>query len=267
MSVYTERATLSLFKMVIEMERKHIELGRIIKCVTQLMMSGVSPYAISRSLKETLLDSQNDDGGFVANTDTIWGTKFLSYFSEYSDRYVRAIKWLRSNIKNGCLGRSIRDMPRIPVTGTALYLLPNLDMDNKKMCQELEKLWLSECNSLTYKAAYTLMAFKACQYVPKKSGCISETMQWLCSQQEADGGFSPWKGHPVGSNIYCTGVACIGLLSYCSRYNCEEVLSNAYNYMVKSQLVNGIWAYHELEDGSAWGLRAMTEIERERGIV
>lgn len=35
--------------------------------------------------------------------------------------------------------------------------------------------------------------------------------------------------------------------------------------MVTTQLKNGVWRYHEIEDGAAWGLRAMTEFEKMKG--
>ena len=263
MSLSSERAALSLHNMIREMQRKNIELSRIVKCSTLLIMSGATPNSIPRSVLNGLINSQNADGGFVSNTDTIWNIKFLEYYPELSIERKQAVEWLRNQQKDGCLGRSIRDMTRIPVTGLAYYLLPELCVENNNLyC--LESLWKSEMYSLTYKASYTLMAFKRNNYVPNDKALISESMKWLECQQEIDGGFAPWKGHPVGTNIYCTAVSCLGLLSY-PEYCSSTTIDRAYDFMANTQLKNGLWAYHELEDGAAWGLRAMVEIEKERG--
>jgi hypothetical protein len=65
------------------------------------------------------------------------------------------------------MGRSKRDMHRIPVTGLALYLLPEIATEKK--LEWLENTWSSELNSLTYKAAYTILAFNKNEYKPKKN--------------------------------------------------------------------------------------------------
>jgi len=263
MSINSERVALSLHNMIREMQRKHIELSRIVKCSTQLIMSGATPNSIPKSILNELIKSQNKDGGFVSNTDTIWNIKFLEFYPEFTIERNRAIEWLLEQQKNGCFGRSKRDMVRIPVTGLAYYLLPELCSMRNNLCS-LEDLWKSEIYSLTYKASYTLMAFKANEYIPKDNTLISESMKWLENQQEINGGFAPWKGHPVGTNIYCTAVSCLGLLSY-PEYCSVNTIDRAYKFMIDNQLKNGLWAYHELEDGAAWGLRAMVEIEKERG--
>jgi len=44
-------------------------------------------------------------------------------------------------------------------------------------------------NSLTYKAAYTILAFNKNKYKPKTNDAlICETAKWLSDQQEASGG-------------------------------------------------------------------------------
>jgi hypothetical protein len=153
-------------------------------------------------------------------------------------------------------------MCRIPVTGLALYLLQELS--ETKHLEWLERTWLSEVNSLTYKVAYTLLAFKANSYRPKHESLIDGNIQWIATQQEGDGGFAPWCKHPVGSNIYCTALAVLGLLSYGKEQYGAEILK-AYEYMKITQLKNGIWPYHEIDDGSSWGLYAMTKAEEAFG--
>ena len=260
MSKYTERATMSLHKMVHEMHRKGIELPRITKCATQLLMIGITPNSIPKAVVEECICFQHSDGGWVSVVDTMWNAKFLSFFPNTDLMIERAIKYLQSNRVELGYGRSARDMGRIPVTGMAFYLLPQL-ADQESLAW-LENLWKSELNSLTYKAAYTLMAFNKNDYMPQDDKLIKQTIHWLISQQEDDGGYAPWKNHPVKSNVYCTAVATIGLLKYIDQYpEAKPTIDRAYDYICRTQLINGIWPYHELEDGGAWGLAALSAVE------
>ena len=263
MSIYTHRATLSLLNMTNEMNRKNIEISRITKTAAILLMTGLSLKCINDEILDKCVASQQNDGGFVGNSDTIWNICLLNYYEQYRSNTNEALQWLSNNSgADGGFGRNKRDMCRIPVTGLALYLLPQLS--EPKHLEWLENTWLSEINSLTYKAAYTLLAFKTNSYKPKHNGLISDSIQWLASQQEDDGGFAPWRQHPVGSNIYCTAIAVLGLLSYGAEQYEAQILK-AYAYMKKTQLNSGIWPYHEIEDGSSWGLYAMTKVEETLG--
>lgn len=106
------------------------------------------------------------------------------------------------------------------------------------------------------------MPLKKNNYIPFNENIISETMCWLSLQQEDNGGFGPWKDHPVGSNVFCTSIALIGILQYIDKYPEYKIcLKRAYDYICKTQLINGIWPYHELEDGGAWGLAALSQYE------
>lgn len=261
MSKYTNRAILSLLNMTNEMYKKNIEIRRITKTCTLLIMSGLSKYDINTEFVSKCIDSQNKDGGFIGNTDTIWNIKFLEFFPEYKNERFLALSWLKEN--NGDepgFGRSKRDMHRIPVTGLALYLLPELA--NKENLEWLELAWISEKNSLTYKGAYTILALNNNSYSPiHQEDLIKETADWIVSQQSSDGGYGPWLNHPVGKNVYCTAVAILALISMNDdKYN--DAIRKSYNYICNSQLKNGVWPYHEIEDGTAWGLFALSKAEQ-----
>lgn len=43
----------------------------------------------------------------------------------------------------------------------------------------------------------------------------------------------------------------------------DDIIQKAYKYILHTQLPTGLWPYHEIEDGAAWGLRALTAIEKE----
>ncbi|MBO5168925.1 MAG: terpene cyclase/mutase family protein [Phascolarctobacterium sp.] len=261
MSKYENRAIMSLLNMCNEMFRKNIEIRRITKTCTLLLLSGLSPYDIPKKIVDKCIASQKDDGGFIGNTDTIWNIKFLEFYPQFEVEKQRAINWLISN--NGAesgFGRSKRDMHRIPVTGLALYLLPEIATEEN--LEWLESTWCSELNSLTYKAAYTILAFNKNKYKPKiNENLIKETADWLSKQQEISGGFAPWLKHPVGENVYCTAVALIALISMKDDYY-RETIKRAYDYLCLTQLKSGIWAYHEIEDGASWGLYALTQAEK-----
>jgi prenyltransferase beta subunit len=117
-------------------------------------------------------------------------------------------------------------------------------------------------NSLTYKAAYTMLALNRNKYTPKmNSKLVHETATWLSTQQEPSGGFAPWRNHPVGENVYCTAVALLALISM-QDDSYRAAIERAYDYLCRTQLRSGVWAYHEIEDGASWGLYALSQAER-----
>ena len=261
MSKYENRAIMSLLNMCNEMFRKNIEIRRITKTCTLLLMSGLSPNDIPKKIVDKCLESQHDDGGFIGNTDTLWNIKFLEFYPQYKNEREKAISWfLANNGDEEGFGRSKRDMHRIPVTGLALYLLP--EIATERNLEWLENTWSSELNSLTYKAAYTILAFNKNKYKTKTNeALLYETAKWLSDQQEASGGFAPWRNHPVGENVYCTSVALLALISM-NDTSYRETIEKAYVYLCKTQLNSGVWAYHEIEDGASWGLYALSQAER-----
>ena len=259
MSTYTNRATVSLLNMTREMYRKNIEISRITKTAALLLMSGLNKSDLDQAIVKRCIESQNADGGFIGNTDTIWNIKLLEYYPEFRQHRDVAVQWLlNENGNTPGFGRSKRDIHRIPVTGLALYLIP--ETRNRQTIDWLAALWNSEINSLTYKAAYTLMAMQQCGIREDYAGLVRQTIEWLLSQQQVNGGFSPWRNHPVGENVYCTAIAMLGIMSdqSCSHY---EEIAQACQYLYGTQLRSGIWPYHEIEDGASWGLYALTKAE------
>jgi len=237
-----------------EMYRKNIEVGRIAKVASSLLMAGMAPVSIPDVIVRRVLAQQKADGGWVGVQETAWCTKLLSYFN--LEEVNGALTWLdRQQVEENGWGRSGRDMGRIPVTGSLLYLFPQLGA--QASLQWLERKWLQEQGSLTYKAAYTLLAFDSCKYEPEKADLIQETVNWLLSQQEKDGGFAPWYGHPVGSNVLCTALSILGLMSYSVYIPEREPIQTAVAYILRTQMPGGLWPFHQLDDGAVWGLLAL----------
>lgn len=257
---YVLKTVSSLKNMIIEMNAKNIELKRITKTAAILLLSGISQNSIPQQVVERCLNEQKQDGGWVSIVDTMWNVFFLKELNKgkYARNIDLGLDFLRSQRnEEGLWGRSCRDISRIPVSGILLYLLPEL-ADQKRL-HLLEQLWQSEKNSLTYKAAYTLMAFKRNGYNPVDMGLIYNTVQWLIQNQKEDGGYSPWKNHPVDSDVYCTGVASIGMMQYPDMVD-PQVFQGTFEWLTKNQLNSGIWKFHEIEDGASWGLFALVEI-------
>ncbi len=259
------RAAASLQNMVNEMQKKHLELKRMTKTATILLKTGFSSPGLFASLEKKCVETQHRDGGWVAIVDTMWNIAFLSQIDsqKYAANISAGKEYLLKNVgPNGIWGRSVRDFERIPVSGTLLFLLPDMATEDRLLA--LEKLWISEKNSLTYKASYTLMAFKRNHYVPQQAHLVSETMAWLINNQRCDGSFAPWKEHPVASDTYCTAIALLGMLSY-PKFADSTIVEKAATWLIETQLPEGIWPYHEIEDGGGWALFALSCMKNRGG--
>jgi len=256
------RTVVSLRNMISEMNKKGLELKRITKTSVLLIMSGLSTNSIPSNIIERCIHKQDNDGGWVGIVDTIWNTQFLKLLSrpELRPNIENALNYLETR-KNpeGLWGRSIRDISRIPVSALFFYLFPRIT--NSSGLKLLEELWKTEKGSLTYKAGYTLMAFSHNDYIPKTSGMIEETVYWLLHQQNEDGGFSPWRGHPVDSDVFCTSIASLGLVCY-SDHVPSDVFIKAREWLLDNRLESGIWKYHEIEDGASWGLYTLSQLRK-----
>ena len=254
-----QRSVISLGKIVGDFLRKRIELTRICRAAMLLKESGVNPNTtLYHKLAEKCIDVQRDDGGWTDVEETIWCTSFLNLFEEFSGLVEKALEWLgRQRHNDGGWGRSIRDPARIPVTGLLLHLLPQLSSNED--LKWLENKWFEERKfepHLTYKAAFTLMAFSQNDYHPQNQDLISKAVHWLSGQQNDDGGWGPWKGHPVGSDPWCTGIGMVGLLHYPDEIP-QKVSWKALKWLREKQLPNGLWPYHYIEEGSSWALYAL----------
>lgn len=249
------RLVFALQALVRQLLENQIELVRPCRTACLLMLSGLAPNSIPRELGNRVVDEQHEDGGWVGPDDTMWALLFLKLTGlSATEHFRKGLVFLHNQRANEFgWGRSMRDIPRIPVTGRLLYFLPEVHCNN--YTDGLLRLWDKEKNSLTYKAAFTLAAARTAQIQSERNTIIADAIAWLAEQQNSDGGFSPWRGHPVGSDIYCTAIALVGLLQYPNKDH-TKMLSSALQWMASTQLGNGLWAYHQIEDGAAWGLYA-----------
>jgi hypothetical protein len=210
---------------------------------------------------------QKEDGGCCDVNDTTVFSFLIKDIPNLKPNYNRALKWLNAQkIKDAGWGRTQRDIPRIPMTGLLLTLLP--EMADDASLSWLEREWTKELHSetkLTYKGAFTLMAFASTGFTPQNPSLITDTLEYLVSEQNEDGGFGPWKGHPVGSEPWSTGIDLIGLLSFPDLVK-PEIIEKALDWLAKNQLPNGLWPCHYIEEGSSycyWGaIEALKYLKR-----
>ncbi|MCK9220946.1 MAG: terpene cyclase/mutase family protein [Bacteroidales bacterium] len=252
----------SLSQIVKEFLYKDIELLRICRTAILLRECGVNPFnLVFDELAQKVVKDQREDGGWTDVEETLWCAAFLDIYEDHSESVYRAIKWLeRQENKDGGWGKSDRDRARIPLTSMLLCFLPQLRTDNR--LKWLENKWHQEQKmhpNLTYKIALTIMAFYRNKYKPENDQLISKSISLICEQQNNDGGWGPWKDHPVGSDPWCTGI-CLASLADFHYMLPVEVMKKGLGWIVKKQLPDGLWPYHYIEDGSSWALYALIKV-------
>jgi squalene cyclase len=217
---------------------------------------GINPFnKVFEELANKCVRSQRKDGGWSDVEETLWCTSLLNILECHSDSINRALSWIgKQENKSGCWGRSVRDQPRIPLSSLLLCFLPQISSQTR--LQWLEDKWHLEQQiqpNLTYKSALTIMAFSRNKYLPEDDQLIKKAVLGLCEQQNEDGGWGPWRNHPVGSDPWCTGICLASLTDHHKRVP-VEVLKKGLRWLLINQLPDGFWPYHFIEDGSSWAL-------------
>jgi len=82
---------------------------------------------------------------------------------------------------------------------------------------------------------------------------VFRTIEHLAKDQNEDGGFGPWKEHPIGSDPWSTGVVLWGLSRWIENVD-PVVIEKALDWLRKTQLPSGYWPYHYLDDGTSLAL-------------
>jgi len=239
---------------------KNLESIRIARIGTCLLLTGSARNnrVIVKSAN-SILGVQQNDGGWIDTEETIWSLAFLERLGWATEKYFESgLTWLNSQRhRGGGWGRTSRDTPRIPSTGLLLHLLPELS--DSKAVSWLKDEWGKDLKSdtrLTYKGGFFLLGLSASEVSANNCPLIEETYTHLFEEQNEDGGFSPWKDHPIGSDPWSTGIVLLGLLSYPELVK-TAVIEKTVNWLAENQLPNGLWPYHYIEEGSAyayWGL-------------
>jgi hypothetical protein len=231
-----------------------LEAGRLARAGYGLFASGCSTNASFPGLRlaSYITARLQNDGGWSDIEETIWCLSYLSYFKEiYGTELTNGRDWLCSvRLSCGAWGKSLRDQPRIPVTALVSILLPGI-VDGKALTW-LSDQWEADLDGttpLTYKGAFYLLSTSHCQ-AHSSGKLIERTIAYLEQEQNEDGGFSPWKGHPIGSCPWTTGVVLWGLSKTVSKVS-SHTLKRAVSWLESKQLPNGLWPYHYLDDATA----------------
>ena len=205
--------------------------------------------------------SQQMDGGWSDVEEALWCLGYLaSSEGKYSKVMANGQQWLASvQLPCGAWGKSDRDQPRIPVTALAATLVP--ETVSSAALRWLVQQWeadLSSPTQLTYKGAFFLLAH-AHSHASYDNDLVNRTVAYLKGEQEEDGGFSPWKGHPVGGDPWSTGIALWGL-SKVGDLDSRPSIERALSWLKSKQLPNGLWPYHYLDDGAAMALIGISNV-------
>jgi hypothetical protein len=197
------------------------------------------------------------DGGWADVSETIWCLAFLKQAGRH-DALAPGLRWLSGQrLEGGGWGRSARDVARIPMTALVLRFLAAEIGTEADWCS-VERLWnedLASAVQLTYKGGFFLL----CQTGnPKPSAELARrTIEYMEASQHEDGGFGPWRNHPIGSDPWTTGICVAGLCSHPDLVS-RQVIGRAVGWLCRTQLSSGLWPCHFIDEGSAyayWGLR------------
>jgi hypothetical protein len=231
-----------------------IEPIRIGRAGNALILSGSDGYLIEKALYY-LGKWQLVDGGWSDPEETAWAASLISKVKgqEYPI-VVKAIQWLISYRINGSgWGKHSRDQARIPTTALVLTLVPEAGSDEDYMwvAQEWAKD-LSGSVQLSYKAGFYLLV---AGHVSMQGDLelIGRSIKHLIDDQNDDGGFAPWKNHPIGSDPWSTGVVLWGLSKWIDRVD-PAVIERALHWLEVTQLPSGYWPYHYLDEGTSYAL-------------
>ena len=232
---------------------KSLEPVRVARTATALLLAGNNKSGnLFQRAVEQLIQSQRPDGGWSDPEDTAWAVGCISLARGQDDPAVQsAMRWLINERKHGGgWGVHPRDQARIRTT--ALISALATTVIKKEDINWLINEWQRDFNSpvqLSYKAGFFLMA------TPQghEDGLVKQTIDHLAQDQNDDGGFAPWEGHPIGSDPWSTGVVLWGLSRWVDQVD-HAVLEKALNWLHETQLPSGYWPYHYLDDGTSLAL-------------
>lgn len=233
--------------------KRSLETGRIVISAKSILYIGaLGSEVLLHEAAYSIGKNQRTDGGWTDPEETAWACAVLGDVKSQADSSVHAaIKWLDSTRKyNGGWGQHERDKARIKTTALIAALVP--DVVTSQDIDWLIEEWQQDFSSpvrLSYKAGFFLLA------VPegRADDLVDQTIAHLAEDQNADGGFAPWRNHPIGSDPWSTGVVLWGLSRWVNRFD-RAVIEKALAWLEKTQLPNGYWAYHYLDDGTSIAL-------------
>ena len=236
--------------------KKRLEPSRVCRTALALFLSKSGAHDFSAAnITAYLSENRIDDGGWSDPEETSWAIAVLSRLSgENSETVQKAKVWLESiRHPGGGWGRHRRDQVRIITTALVITLVPSIVTDVDREWVSLA--WKKDLNSpvrLSYKGAFYLLT------VDNKDSenfdpLVQETITYLADDQNDDGGFGPWRDHPIGSDPWSTGVVLWGLSKWIDDVD-PIVVEKALAWLERTQLPSGYWPYHYLDEGTSYAL-------------
>ncbi|MFX0198195.1 MAG: prenyltransferase/squalene oxidase repeat-containing protein [Candidatus Hodarchaeota archaeon] len=213
------------------------------------------PSFLLEQVSRRILQTRQQDGGWSDPLETAWATGFLAKVKGKNNPIFKSsVNWLKSvRYFKGGWGKHSRDQMRIPDTSIVIELVPEAttEEDRKYVTMEWQKD-LKGIVRLSYKAGFFLLT-AASNATEKDNDLVVATINHLSHDQNDDGGFAPWRGHPIGSDPWSTGVVLWGLSRWVDQVD-RAVLEKALNWLQETQLPSGYWPYHYLDDGTSLAL-------------
>jgi squalene cyclase len=258
-------ASIGLTSFIHSALEAQMEVRRINLCTLALIRAGVLPRGeLFSRVARYVVGHQQQDGGWTDVDESTLSVKLLSLIEPVNLTAIdKGKKWLRlQQNTDGGWGRTGRDISRIPVTGFLLHFLPVLS--NSSAVKWLKKEWANDFageTRLTYKGGFFLLGLSAAGVTVSECPLIQETYVYLAAEQNDDGGFGPWKNHPIGSDPWSTGIVLMGMLTYPQLIK-KEVIKKTVNWLAENQLPNGFWPYHYMEEGSSYAYMGLVAAVR-----
>ncbi len=259
----THQAVVALGRFLREGVQRRLDAVRLARAACALLNAGVSPASpfLAGILARCVASHQRHDGGWRDVEETAWCVGYLVALGDSQARQRdRAEMWLRSQqLGSGGWGRTARDRARLPIVGLIAAMAPDL-VDARTVQWAIEE-WQRDLEGpaqLTYKAGFFLLT-QSLPKMPTDVTLVGRTIAYLVEQQETDGGFGPWKGHPTGSDPWSTGAVLWGLSRFAERVP-PRLFELGADWLVREQLPDGHWPYHYLDEGTSMALIGASSI-------
>jgi len=247
------RAIVSLSHFLTVFLDRPFEIVRLARILVALLEAGCSiKTPIFLDAINHIVQGQYKDGGWSDPEETAFALAAIGRIEGYHGPKVRAAeRWLASNRKpGGGWGRHPRDQARITTTALISVLAPSafITEDRTFLINNWKRDFLGSVR-LSYKAGFFLLAMAH----DHRKELVTETIAYLAQDQNPDGGFAPWQGHPICSDAWSTGVVLWGLSRWIGMVD-KAVIQKAISWLERTQLPSGYWPYHYLDDGTSLAL-------------
>jgi len=252
-----EAAEVGIAEFVWSALAKRLEPVRIARALYSILFSESSMVTgkLGRHFVENVEKTGYPEGGWGDAEETAWCIASLSRLSSVRSKAIRlGIEWIDgSRNTGGGWGRHPRDPARIPTTALVITLVPSVATDaDREWVRQTWQADLSNPVRLSYKGGFYLLTVINDNGKPVDP-LVLRTIAHLADDQNDDGGFGPWRNHPIGSDPWSTGVVLWGLSKWIDDVD-PTVVEKAFAWLERTQLPSGYWPYHYLDEGTSYAL-------------